>query len=77
MISRMFRAVPFRDCSFFPDDRNEAPVSQYASGFRVTFKAAISDVFRKPTAVFFFPEPPELPSIKGDLRTLPDEIVSS
>ncbi len=37
----------------------------------------ISDVFRKPTAVFFFPEPPELPSIKGDLRTLPGEIVNS
>ena len=37
----------------------------------------ISDVFRKPTAVFFFPEPPQLPSIKGDLRTLPDEIVNS
>ena len=37
----------------------------------------ISDVFRKPSAVFFFPEPPQLPSIKGDLRTLPDEIVSS
>ena len=37
----------------------------------------ISDVFRKPSAVFFFPEPPQLPSIKGDLRTLPDEIVNS
>lgn len=37
----------------------------------------ISDVFRKPTAVFFFPEPPNLPSIKGDLRTLPNEIVNS
>ena len=37
----------------------------------------ISDVFHKPSAVFFFPEPPHLPSIKGDLRTLPDEIVNS
>ncbi len=37
----------------------------------------ISDVFRKPSALFFFPEPPDLPEIKGDLRTLPDEIVNS
>lgn len=37
----------------------------------------ISDVFRKPTAVFFFPEPPQLPQIKGGLRTLPDEIVNT
>ena len=37
----------------------------------------MSDVFRKPSAVFFFPEPPQLPPIKGDLRTLPDEIVNS
>ena len=37
----------------------------------------ISDVFRKPSAVFFFPEPPQLPQIKGDLRTLPDEIVNA
>ena len=37
----------------------------------------ISDVFHKPSVVFFFPEPPQLPSIKGDLRTLPDEIVNS
>ena len=37
----------------------------------------ISDVFRKPSAVFFFPEPPQLPSIKGDLRTLPDVIINS
>lgn len=37
----------------------------------------ISDVFRKPSVVFFFPEPPQLPSIKGDLRTLPDEIINS
>lgn len=27
--------------------------------------------------VFFFPEPPQLPTIKGDLRTLPDEIVNA
>lgn len=37
----------------------------------------ISDVFRKPSAVFFFPEPPQLPTIKGDLRTLPDDIVNT
>lgn len=37
----------------------------------------ISAVFRKPSAVFFFPEPPQLPPIKGDLRTLPNEIVNS
>lgn len=37
----------------------------------------ISDVFRKPSAVFFFPEPPQLPEIKGDLRTLPDEVVDT
>ena len=36
----------------------------------------ISDVFRKPSALFFFPEPPQLPPLKGDLRTLPDEVVS-
>lgn len=29
----------------------------------------ISEVFRKPSAVFFFPTPPQLLSIKGDLRT--------
>ena len=37
----------------------------------------ISALFRKPSAVFFFPEPPQLPTIKGDLRTLPDEIVNA
>ena len=37
----------------------------------------ISSVFRKPSAVFFFPEPPKLPTIKGDLRTLSDEIVNT
>lgn len=36
----------------------------------------ISEVFRKPSAVFFFPEPPQLPAIKGDLRTLPDAVIS-
>lgn len=35
----------------------------------------ISDVFHKPSAVFFFPEPPILPPTKGDLRTLPDSVV--
>ena len=37
----------------------------------------ISEVFHKPSALFFFPEPPRLPTIKGDLRTLPDEVVDS
>ena len=36
----------------------------------------ISEVFRKPSAVFFFPTPPQLPPIKGDLRTLPDDVVN-
>lgn len=36
----------------------------------------ISEVFRKPSAVFFFPVPPQLPPIKGDLRTLPDDVVN-
>ena len=35
----------------------------------------ISDVFRKPSAIFFFPDPPVLPPIKGDLRTLPNAVV--
>lgn len=35
----------------------------------------ISDVFRKPSAVFFFSEPPNIPPVKGDLRTLPDTVV--
>ena len=35
----------------------------------------VSDVFHKPSAIFFFPEPPILPPIKGDLRTLPEEVV--
>ena len=37
----------------------------------------ISEVFHKPSAIFFFPEPPKLPEIKGDLRTLPNEIVGA
>mgnify|MGYP001026243025 FL=1 len=36
----------------------------------------ISEVFRKPSALFFFPTPPQLPPIKGDLRTLPDDVVN-
>lgn len=36
----------------------------------------ISEVFRKPSAIFFFPEPPELPQIKGELRTLPDDVIN-
>ncbi len=37
----------------------------------------ISSVFKKPTALFFFPAPPVLPEIKGELRTLPNSITSS
>lgn len=36
----------------------------------------LSEVYRKPSAIFFFPEPPQLPTIKGDLRTLSDEVVN-
>lgn len=36
----------------------------------------ISEVFHKPSALFFFPEPPQLPPITGDLRTLPDEVIN-
>lgn len=36
----------------------------------------ISDVFHKPSAVFFFPAPPKITSPKGDLRTLPDAVVN-
>ena len=36
----------------------------------------ISEVFRKPSAIFFFPEPPTLPPIKGDLRTLPNDVIN-
>ena len=36
----------------------------------------ISDVFHKPSAVFFLPEPPNIPSVRGDLRTLPNEVVN-
>ena len=37
----------------------------------------ISEVFKKPTAIFFFPTPPKLPSITGDLRTLPDAVTQN
>ena len=37
----------------------------------------ISSVFRKPIAIFFFPEPPERKQIKGDLRSLPDTIINN
>ena len=36
----------------------------------------MSDVFHKPSALFFFPVPPQIASPKGDLRTLPDAVVS-
>lgn len=37
----------------------------------------ISDVFRKPSAIFFFPEPPVIPKLKGDFRTLSDVIIDN
>lgn len=36
----------------------------------------ISDAFHKPSALFFFPVPPQIKSPKGDLRTLPDTVVN-
>lgn len=36
----------------------------------------ISDVFHKPSAVFFLPEPPDIPSVRGDLRTLPNVVIN-
>jgi len=35
----------------------------------------ISDVFNKPSAIFFFPEPPNIPPATGDLRTLSMEVI--
>jgi len=37
----------------------------------------ISSVFNRPSAVFFFPKPPALQSIKGDLRTLSDYVINA
>ncbi len=37
----------------------------------------ISNVFQKPSALFFFPAPPDLPEINGELRTLPNSVTSS
>ncbi len=37
----------------------------------------ISSVFNKPSAIFFFPKPPVLKSIKGDLRTLSDYVINT
>ena len=34
----------------------------------------ISEVLHKPSALFFFPEPPQIDNVKGDLRTLPGEV---
>lgn len=34
----------------------------------------VSEVLHKPSALFFFPEPPQIDNIKGDLRTLPGEV---
>ena len=36
----------------------------------------ISLVFRKPSAIFFLPNPPNIPVPKGELRTLPHTVVS-
>lgn len=36
----------------------------------------ISAVFRKPSAIFFLPSPPRIPVSKGELRTLPNTVVS-
>lgn len=35
----------------------------------------ISSLYRKPSAIFFFPSPPIIPDNKGELRTLPNTIV--
>lgn len=37
----------------------------------------ISELFQKPSALFFFPAPPALPEINGELRTLPNSVISS
>ncbi len=67
-----------------PDDAAQAigvDVSRYSnweSGIEHPTYAKlkkISDVFRKPSAIFFFPDPPVIPPIKGDLRTLPDAVI--
>ena len=34
----------------------------------------VSEVLHKPSARFFFPEPPQIDNVKGDLRTLPGEV---
>ncbi|GGC17985.1 DNA-binding protein [Novosphingobium marinum] len=36
----------------------------------------LSDAFKVPIAVFFFPEPPEVPSINETFRTLPEEALN-
>jgi transcriptional regulator with XRE-family HTH domain len=36
----------------------------------------VSEVFHKPSAIFFFPNPPHIPTIKGDLRTLSSEVIN-
>ena len=35
----------------------------------------ISEILKKPSAIFFFPEPPQYSVKKGDMRTLPDIVV--
>lgn len=37
----------------------------------------ISATFHRPTAIFFFSEPPVLPDIRGDLRTLSNSVINS
>ncbi len=35
----------------------------------------LAKIYRRPVAVFFFPEPPEEPSLKGQFRSLPEAYV--
>lgn len=36
----------------------------------------LSHIFQKPSALFFFPEPPDIKPPTGDLRTLPHDVVN-
>ncbi len=37
----------------------------------------LGDIYKKPIAIFFFPEPPQLPDLKASYRTLPDHVYES
>lgn len=37
---------------------------------------SMADKFKVPVAVFFFPEPPELPPISESFRTLPEQVIN-